>query len=158
MTGNLYFNRSARNVINKDLQNKSSDMTIHYKETTDKLNPDILISNSVTITDYNYIHVNGKYYYIEDVEMAQQYYILHCHVDVLMTYKSDIYNTSCIVSKNEKVYNLYLNDNRLKLLNKSKILTFPFSRGFKIQGSKHFEFVLTVNGGGSASSNTNIGT
>lgn len=152
MTGYLYFNKSPRNKINKDLKNKSDALTIRYKETTKKLDPDIIISNDIDPTQYNYIHVNGKYYYIEDYEMAQQYYILHCHEDVLRTFMTDIYNTECIVKKNASQYNLFLNDDRLKLYNKSRIMTFPFSQSFKVLGNKVFNFILTVNGGGHSTS------
>lgn len=151
MNGILYFNKSPRNTLNKYLTGASSSMTIHYKETTSITDPDIMISSAVDIEKYNYIYVGGdvnRYYYIESYEMAQQYYILHCHVDVLMSFKSDIKNTDFIISKNSKVYNLYLNDDRLKVYAKTRTLTFPFTNGFRKEGSKVFSFLLTINGGG----------
>ena len=152
MTGYLYFNTSPRNKLNKNLTNQSSALTIRYKEITSITDPDIMISSDVSIEDYNYIRVAGdidRYYYIESYEMAQQYYILHCHVDVLTSYKVDIKKTKCIISKNSAVYNMYLNDDRMKIYSKTRTLTFPFTNGFRSDGSKVFSFLLTVNGGGS---------
>lgn len=151
MTGHLYFNTSPRNKLNKTITNASSSLTIRYKENTSITNPDIMISSSVDIDKYNYIYIGGeigRYYYIESYEMSQQYYILHCKVDVLMSYKSDISNTSFIAAKNSNVYNLYLNDDRMKLYSKTRTLTFPFKNGFRKEGSKVFSFLLTINGGG----------
>lgn len=158
MTGYLYFNKSPRNQVNKVLQHKSNSITIRYKETTGLYKPDLLISNTISLEEYNYIHVGGdidRYYYIDSFDMAQQYYILHCTEDVLMSFKDDIYNTTCIVAKNQGKFNAFLNDNRMKLYNKSRILTKPFDSGFYVGDQKVWTMVLTVNGSGSATPSNN---
>lgn len=163
MTGKLYFNKSPRNKLAKILTNASSSLTIRYKENTSIFNPDIMISSSIDISGYNYIYVGGnieRFYYIESYEMSQQYYILHCHVDVLMSFGADIRNTECIVSKNENTFNLFLDDNKMKLYNKERILTKPFTdsegnaSGFYVGGQKVWTMLLTVNGSGSSSNNS----
>ena len=154
MNAKLYFNKAPRNMINKSdlLSNASSSITVRYKETTNKLNPDIIISKDINVANYNYIKVTinsvDRYYFIESYDMAQQYYILHCHEDVLMTFKSDIMNTECIVTKNKSVYNLYLNDDKMKLYAPTRTLTFKFPSGFRSSGSKTANMILTINGGG----------
>lgn len=162
MTGYLYFNKSPRNKVNKSLKNENQ-ITVRYKKDTSIFNPDLMISSSVNIHNYNYIYVGGdinRFYYIESYEMSQQYYILHCHEDVLMTFSTDIKNTECIVSKNENNFNLFLDDNKMKLYNKERILTKPFldsggnPSGFYVNGQKVFTMLLTVNGSGSSSNNS----
>ena len=164
MNGKLYKNNSDRIYVNKSLSNENS-ITLHFKDNSDVVNPTIYISRDINIGNYNYILVNGnidRYYYIDSFEVSQQYYILHCHVDVLMTYKTAILNEECVIAKNEKVYNLFLNDDRMKLYNKSRILTFPFTedgdptstpKGFLVDGQKTWTMLLTLNGSGSTSSN-----
>lgn len=162
MTGYLYFNKSPRNKIIKTLTNQNQ-ITIRYKEDTSIFKPDLMISNSIVISNYNYIHVGGnidRFYYIESYEMSQQYYILHCKEDVLMSFKPDIFNTECIIAKNENNFNLFLDDNKMKLYNKERILTKPFldnggnPSGFYVDGEKVFTMLLTVNGSGSSSNNS----
>ena len=156
MNGKLFNNKSPRNKVNKTLSNETT-ITLRYKETTSVTDPDIIISSDITITDYNYIFVGSpieRYYYIESYEMAQQYIILHCHVDVLKSFSGDIYNTECIISKNQKAYNLFLNDDKMQLYNKSRILTKPFydgngnASGFYVGGEKVWTMLLTLNGSG----------
>lgn len=163
MNGKLYKNKSDKIYVNKSLSNENS-ITLHFKDNSDVVNPTIYISRSINIENYNYILVNGnidRYYYIDSFEVSQQYYILHCHVDVLMTYKTAILNEECVIAKNEKVYNLFLDDDRMKLYNKSRILTRPFTtdgeagsdpKGFLVDGQKTWTMVLTLNGSGSTSS------
>lgn len=163
MTGYLYINTSPRNTLQKTLKSQSSAKTIKYKETTSLTDPDIFINSDVTIENYNYIYVDSpiaRFYYIESYEMAQQYYILHCHIDVLMSFAPDIRATECVVSKNENNFNLFLNDDKMKLYNKSRILTKPFydgngnPSGFYVGGEKVWTMLLTVNGSGEPANNS----
>lgn len=155
-TAVFYWNTSPRNQVVKSLTKNSADRTFHYKDDTDRLNPVITIARTFSMDNYNYVRIYDsnvgfyRYYYVEDIEYSQQHYILHLHEDVLMTYAADIDRTTCIVSKNQykEMQNLYLNDDRMKLENRTRTLTFPFDHGFKFQGSKVSEFILTVNGGG----------
>ena len=153
-TAVFYWNKSPRNQVVKNLTNNSANRTFHYKEDTDRFNPIITIARTFSMDNYNYVRIYDtdlnfyRYYYVEDIEYSQQHYILHLHEDVLMTYAADIDRTYCIISKNQDLWNLYLNDDKMKLENRTRTLTFPFPSGFKFGGSKVSEFILSVNGGG----------
>lgn len=153
MNGILYYNRSNRNVVNKDLTSANT-LTVHYKENTDIINPEIIISPDVTIKNYNYIKVSGdieRYYYIDDYEYSQQYCILKCHVDVLMTYKKYIKEQTCIIRRSAltDLYDHFLNDDKYVLRNIDRIQLKVFPNGFRNNGSKVSQMLLVINGGGS---------
>ena len=153
MNAQLYYNKSNKNVVDKSITTIGSQLTIHLKDDTDVVNPIIYISRDISnFKDANYIKINGlknRYYYIDSYETSQQYYIVKCHVDVLMSFKDDILNQKCIVSRNSYKYNMYLQDDKLKLNNMSRTETFKFPQGFKVSGSKTATFLLTINGSGS---------
>lgn len=154
MNGILYYNRSNNNVLNKDLK-KANPITLHYKENTDMVDPEILISPDINIKDYNYIKVSGnidRYYYINSIEYSQQYCILKCHVDVLMSYKDDILKQTCIIKRQEdeedKLYDHYLNDERYVLRNIERIQLKLLGGTFREEGQKTASYVLVLNGSG----------
>ena len=156
MNGHLYYNKSNNNVVNKDIGTGLS-VTIHYKENTDMVDPEILISPEINIENYNYIKVSGdmdRYYYINNVEYSQQYCILKCHVDVLMTYKDDILKQTCIVKRQEStdddIYDHYLNDDKYVLRNIERIQLKLLGGSFREKGSKAASYILVLNGSGVA--------
>ena len=82
---------------------------------TDILNPILKLSSGRA--DCNYVKINdfgNRYYFVNRVEsVAGGHCILHCHVDVLYTYKTDILGLTCLVSRNEFQENPYLVDTLL---------------------------------------------
>lgn len=156
MNGILYYNGSNNNVVNKDLKNANT-ITLHYKENTDMVDPEILISPDIDIENYNYIKVSGdidRYYYINNIEYSQQYCILKCHVDVLMTYKTYILKQTCIVKRQEstdaEIYDHYLNDDKYVLRNIERIQLKLLGGSFREEGSKAASYILVLNGSGVA--------
>ena len=152
MHGKLYNNQSDKIVMNKNIISVGSRLTLHFKEATEITHPTIYISREKDVLDANYIHVEdlNRYYYIDNIEVEQQRFILHCSVDVLMSFKEYILAQECVVWRNENLYNLYLTDERLVTEAGGRVLTFPFKGGFST-GSKTGSYVLTMNGGGSTS-------
>lgn len=60
----------------------------------------IISANYVYIPDFN------RYYFIEDiVSIRNNLWRINMHVDVLMSYKNAILNTSAFISRNENIYN-----------------------------------------------------
>ena len=53
--------------------------------------------------------------------------------------------------------NLYLNDPKFVLLNMPRIQLKSFDNGFKYQGNKVKNFILTINGSGQGSTPPNTG-
>jgi hypothetical protein len=153
MKAQLYYNRSNNNVVSKSLVANGDELTIHIKENTDLFNPVFYISREIDIYQSNYLKVKGdvdRYYYVKHIEVSQQYYIVYCHVDVLMSFKDAIKNQTCIVTRNTYNYNMYLPDDKAHINNISRITTIPFDVGFRENGSKVASMILTLNGGGNS--------
>ena len=152
MNAKFYYNKSDRIVLNKDISEKGS-VTVRYKGDTDLINP-IFIVNADKIDDkINYIYIGGdikRYYFIDSVIFSQGHIELKCSIDVLMSHKSEIENQECIIIRNEKIWNMYLSDDRMELYHKPRYLTFPFEHGFTeyYDGTKYGSMVMTINGGG----------
>lgn len=93
--------------------------------------------------NYCYVPDFNRYYFIEDVTIeSNKIFTITCKVDVLMTYADDIKKLDVIVARNEKKWNLYLDDGTLKVYNKPLKNQLKFPTGF----SSH-EFILLVAGG-----------
>ncbi len=152
MNAKFYYNKSDRIVLNKNISEKDS-VTVRYKGDTDLINP-IFIVNADKIDDkINYIYIGGdikRYYFIDSVIFSQGHIELKCSIDVLMSHRSEIEDQECIIIRNEKIWNMYLSDNRMELYHKPRYLTFPFEHGFTeyYDGTKYGSMVLTLNGGG----------
>lgn len=91
---NLYNTISDNNVFNKILTDKET-YQITLKKDTDIINPIIILKSDVLI-DFNYAYINElkRFYFIDSITVASKnIYILNLSVDVLMSYKDDIYNS-----------------------------------------------------------------
>ena len=128
VTVKLYKTSSDREKLSKSLSNeKSYDCLI--KETVDVLKPSIRISTSDNISDYNYCYIEryGRYYYIDRIETTPNgYWIVHCTVDPLMSWKNYIKNCNGTITRSETLFNGYLNDSEYKALAYKKIVTKKF--------------------------------
>lgn len=144
MQGYLYRNKSDKRRVTKELSNEIS-VTLHFKEDSSIINPIFTISRTIDMTGKNYLKVNEfhRYYYIEDITVSKQYYILNCKVDVLMSFKDEFLNDRCIVSKNATLFDEYLEDDRFKAEQYTHRDTLEFPFGFDETAQ---EFILTVCG------------
>lgn len=150
MIGKIYKNTSDNITVNKNISQLGSNLTLSMKEDTDIINPTIFISRTINMKTANYLYIQdlNRYYFINSIETSQQYYILHCTVDVLMSYKGKLLSQTCIVARNENRSKLYLQDEKVKLYNMTRYEPIPFNTGFYQNGAKVASFILTVNGGG----------
>lgn len=154
MTAHLYWNASDRNVVNKKINNVGSNMTVHFKDESDVINPTIYLSRTVNINNANYIYISSpfnRYYFIESVTVENQRYIVECHVDVLYTYAETIKRQKAIIKRNTYHYNMYLDDDVFQLDSRKRIWTKKFTGGFLSNGNdgnKISENILVLNGGG----------
>lgn len=90
-------------IVDKDgLIDWDEDYTSCTMVNTDLLNPVLKLMDTHAT---NYVEIpffGGRYYFVETVEaLAGGHCLLHCHVDVLYSYKTDILGLTCIVSRNE---------------------------------------------------------
>lgn len=107
------------------------------KENTSIIDPIIVIQQSIlTVALYNYMYINnfGRYYFITDiVSISNTLTEVHCHCDVLMSFREQILTNDGIVSRSENNWNLYLNDGSFKVYANSIVLTKAFPSGFTDQ-------------------------
>lgn len=138
----LYINESDNNRINKSLR-EVARVNIVLKDNTNDITPTIIISRATTI-NFNYIYIADfdKYYFVTSSTYSQQRYIVNLSVDVLRTYKTDIYNLKVIANRSSSRFNLYQTDGEISFLNKNDIITMPFPSGFN-----GMSMILAVNGG-----------
>ena len=115
------------------------------KDDTSVLDPVIILQTSDNIFSFNYMYISdfGRYYYIKDIKSVNNNrWEITAHVDVLETYATAIKANSAVIKRQEKKFNLYLNDPEFKVLNPEKIQTLKFPQGF----NKVLNNILIVNG------------
>lgn len=110
MNINLYVNNSANNVLNKDITSVASLSTSHFKGDVDNFHIELSLPYNSNYDKVNYIQVPhlNRYYFVDSIDYSQQHIIYKCHVDVLMTYKSKIRESSQIVIAQENNGDMYL--------------------------------------------------
>lgn len=153
MTIKLYKIPDDRIVVSKTVIDTGADATLlgelsaHIKENTSIMDPVFEVAYSASYVDANYIYVSdwGRYYYItEPPTVGSQRMWFTCHVDVLNSFKSGIYELDCIVARQENAdkSQLYLNDGMFKAIQAKTVVPYPFPQSFDADGS----FVLTLGG------------
>lgn len=92
-------------IVDKDgLIVWDEDPTNCTRVNTDLLNP--ILKCDKAIRNYNYISIPffGRYYFVESIEgLAGTHCLVHCHVDVLYTYATQIKGLTCLVHRNEDI-------------------------------------------------------
>lgn len=102
--GGLIIDDSGEYVVDSN-----GDRLIASPVQTRTLNDNLLFKN------YAYIEEFARYYFIKSVSIENnKLAVFDLECDVLMSFKSDIYNLECIVARNETEYNLMLSDSKMK--------------------------------------------
>lgn len=143
MTITLYQNQSEYNKIGKTL-NPVETLTGNMRNETSVISPEILI-NRISPTGFNYAYVPelNRYYFVDDVDVLRTgVIVLKLRVDVLESFKTVILAQHAIVSKTTTP-NLYLPDENLKTMVKTKTDIVNFPSGLLENG----EFILITAGG-----------
>lgn len=130
MTITLYNNTSPPNYVNKSIT-QVEELSGTLREACSIVDPVITIERS-NPTGFNYAYITefSRYYYVTGVSSEVNGLIaVAMHVDVLMTYKSQIASAKAIVRRQENRYNTYLDDGIFKAYqnSKHKIIAFPGS-------------------------------
>lgn len=145
-TINHYKNNSAANVVDKQLEENTPALTGNLRAASSIIDPVILIEAELTSFQSNYIYIAdfGRYYYITNIISKQtNLWEIHCHVDVLMSFKDEIRQQKAIVARQEAQYNLMLDDGVFMCYQNPKIQTKLFSNATPFETQ---EFVLVVAG------------
>ena len=113
----LYKTKSANNVINKKLTSeKNLGNNCVLADNTSVTSPTVIIggiSSLDSISNYNYAYIAQchRYYYINDIiALSGGRVKLVLTVDVLMSYKTDILNSTQLVTRQKNKGKMYLAD------------------------------------------------
>lgn len=101
---------------------------------------DIATCNYMTIPQF------GRKYYITDMTaLGENLTLVSGHCDVLATYATGIRSNTAVVARSatEGNWNLYLNDNQMKINNRSKTLV---KTGFSAFPKNQFSMILITTG------------
>lgn len=151
MSFNIHFTQtsSAVNVVDKQFSLGGVDIEGTLRNGSSLIDPVLLIEANAPgfhANGYNYCYVEefGRYYFITNIVSVNfTLWEIHCHVDVLMSYKDQIKEQTAIVARQEAKYNLMLDDGIFMAYQNPKIQT----KYFSVEGPfEHQEFVLVVAG------------
>lgn len=117
------------------------------KVQTSIIDPTIIIesSDAVNLLKCNYITIPSfnRSYFISDIKsVSNKLWEIYAHVDVLDSFKNEILANTAIIARQEKEWNLYLDDGTFKSYQNPLVMTQTFPQGFNSQ-----EFILITAGG-----------
>ncbi len=142
----FYNNNSDRRCINKNLTNAmtiSGNIKSQYTSSGISLDLDVSVAG-ITPFQFNYMKYDNKFYYIDNVDFVSQNIIrLNCSVDLLETYKSQIFKQTVVLNRSETSYNRYLNDDNLHINAYKRVQTKAFGNSFSAVSTP----ILIVTGG-----------
>ena len=149
MAYNIVFKKclSPVNKLDKQFDEEFYGCRVALKENTDVYKPTFVITTSEELWDYNYVdgsQFSGRQYFITDVRsIGYLQYEVDCRTDVLSTWASQIRGNTAVVSRQENLYNLYLDDPYFHVYNYERIQTLKFPDN---DFMKDLQYVLVTNG------------
>lgn len=143
----IFYNNSSDNRQVKKNISSIKSMTAQCFNESSILNPVLICAYDVSLFSANYLYIPyySRYYFINDITIIDGHRIkISAHVDVLMTYASQITGLQVIVDK-QKTLNAdaYFNDNSYVTDDRSTYATINFPNSFLDDG----EFILITAGG-----------
>lgn len=139
----LYKNNSPAHQIKKSLTSVAT-LTGTYRDRVDIMRPVVLIEHDSPV-DFDYVYISdfNRCYYVDNVVMVRKGLLeMTLRVDVLNSFATAILANTAIIDKSSSKYNLYLNDDSLKMYQKPLIQQYLFPNALFTQ----HEFVLIVAG------------
>ena len=139
----LYKNLSEVNTIGKTLT-EESERTGTLKEGCSVLSPSVVLTGE-NLSGYNYAYIPqfSRYYFIKEITSVKSgLWEISMRVDVLESYKDSIKTNTAILKRQEKIWDMYINDEKFKAESTNKTATIMFPQN-------HFNtvnFILTVAG------------
>lgn len=115
----FYKNKSPDTFLNKELENEST-FECFLKHEVNVTNLIMELTSEGNILSFNYaeIPLYNRFYFIEKIEkMITNKYRLFLRCDVLMSFKNEIKMNTETVTRNENLFNAYVQDNRFNALN-----------------------------------------
>lgn len=140
----LLYNKTENNALTKDTETVLT-LTGTLREDCSIIDPVILITADLSdIANANYLYIADfrRYYYILDVVSVQKHFVeITAHCDVLASFAAAIRAQRGIVHRQEKEWNLLLNDGSLQVYQDPLIDTIAFPGSFSGQS-----YVMLVGG------------
>ena len=141
----LQVNSSEKERLDKNITDIAT-ISGTLREKTSLIDPVIVIEGDLS----NYVNCNNmtiqafnRSYFINNItSVSNNLFEISAHVDVLTTYKTQIRTNDAIIARQEKKWNLYLNDGVFKTYQNPFIVTKAFPSGFT---SQHFVFSVAGN-------------
>lgn len=144
----LQENTSPSNKVTKSITDIAT-ATGSLREGTNILQPTILVesqldSDIIGRVNYAYIEIWHRYYYVTNITLdITGLWLISMHVDVLMSYADGIKAQNCIVARQERRYNMYLDDGWFMAYQNPIIQTAYFSAAAPFENQS---FILVVAG------------
>ena len=140
MQGTLYINSSDERYVNKSLSNIGT-YTIVFKSDENSIRPTLKISDSNIPETANYVYLSelNRYFYIRNKRYSKQCIYLECELDPLMSFRSQLGSMEAIISRNERLYNLYLSDEKMEMLN------YPYYQTINMRCTEGIPFSMQTN-------------
>lgn len=144
---NLYNCTAENEVVDKTSYMSANVSTDCEMVNTDILNPVLKLSSN--FLDKNYVLIpdfENRYYFVSSIEMLRGgHMLMNCHIDVLMTYKPYILETSCNIVRQENANSGTLTDSFYSVNNRkiNKIKKFGGNNLFNI-GDTAYCYLLAV--------------
>lgn len=141
----LQINNSEKNRLDKSITDIIT-LSGTLRDKTSIIDPIIVIEGELSsYVNCNYLTISAfnRSYFVNNItSLRNDLFEITAHVDVLSTYKSQIRANSAIIARQEKKWNLYLNDGVFKTYQNPHIVTKAFPSGFTEQ-----HFIFSVAGG-----------
>lgn len=141
----LQINNSEKNKLDKSITDIVT-LTGTLRAETSIIDPVIVVEGDLSsCVNCNYMTItafNRKYFVNNIRSIRNDLFEITAHVDVLTTYAPQIRENSAIIARQEKKWNLYLNDGVFKTYQNPFIVTKAFPSGFTEQ-----HFIFSVAGG-----------
>ena len=140
----LYVNSSEKNKIGKTITEVDT-LEGSLKDSSSIIKP-VILSEYDDPTAFNYVYIDefARYYFVNDVVVVRDGLLrISLTVDVLESFSAGILAQNVIVDNSTNDYNLYLPDDNLLTLVKTKTDIVNFPSGLLESG----EFILITAGG-----------
>jgi hypothetical protein len=120
-----------KNIIQISKEGHANPVDIILIDDTSLAKPTFRMKDIDLYMTANYCYVDSlrRYYFIDDITLSKGFAYLHCTCDVLMTYKEQLRQQNVIVARQEQHWDLYQNDPKWKVSQRTAIRTVAFTGG-----------------------------
>lgn len=148
-----YNNKSDKRYVDKNIEQialseHANPVSVKLLESTSIAHPTFKMKDADLYMTANYCYVDDlhRYYFIDNITLSNGYAYLECTCDVLMTYKDQLRSQNVIVARQEEHWDLFQNDPKWKVSQRTAIRTVAFSGGDAGFNYNNQQFILGIVG------------